>query len=253
MSPARLRQWFIACRAGEANVCRLQWRVGVELAAKANRCPLYYGVDIMQYVKCIEGSVKSKQFDLFENNPVMVTVHDTDTGTEAETIANDILYEFIVGVGTANGFGVVVTHTTKTAMLHKHIAFAETTIGSGTGKYPRADYCVLVDGGLYSFANGSDDHDTLSVNISDNAPEVAGILGSIVRYIPRLTPSARMCTLYDYLGYVCRSSGVNIFNYKTIHLYSELRCTSTVIKLAETDEAKRFFMKMYLDVSRKQS
>lgn len=204
----------------------------------------------MQYVKQIEDEVPSMQFDLFSPRYLMVTVHDTDTNTDAEMAADEILYEFIVGVGFVDSFGVVVRHSQKTASLHNHIVFAETTIGSGMGKYPGSDYCVILNNGLYSFSNGTDGHELLSINISDNSPEVAGLLGSVVKCVSKFAPSYRLCTLYDYLGYLCRSSGLNIFSYQKLHLFSELRSVSTIIKFSESDEAKRFFMKMYLDVTR---
>lgn len=200
----------------------------------------------MRYVSKIDGRESIKLFfDEYDNLPV--TVHNTVNGKDTILNAFSLLDGITLGVGTLENCLAVVRHTIKTVTLHSHIVSVEQVYGPGASISTTADFAVVSGNSLYQWSNGTDGHKSISINVMYNAPEIIGHLGSVVHYIKRVTPSGDLCTLYDYLSYLCKATGKNLFSYRSIHLYSELCSISTIVKLSESAEAMRYFTKAYMD------
>ena len=203
----------------------------------------------MKFVSKIVDGHERIQFSMMSKDIVFVSVHDTEDGSDTIVPIKGLLTDNIIGVGYIGYHASIIPHTLQQATLCKYIDYAETSEKKfKQSDFDGADYCCIMGYAPHNYVDGFDNHATLSILMSPNAPELGGPFGSVVSYIPRLATFPQLCTLYDYLSLLCRSSGVNIFRYKTLHLYDNRSHNVTVIKLSQTAEAQRFFLKMWLTV-----
>lgn len=203
----------------------------------------------MRYVSSICDGSKSAKLSRILDDVANVVVHDTESGLDTVMPVGAGFCGDIIGVGKIGYSVYVVPHAPHEAALYNHIIRAESSKNRYLGSdFDGADFCAIVGYSPNNYVEGYDNHKTLSCLISPDAPEIGGYRGSVVSYIPRFSETPKLCTLYRYLSILYKSSGLNIFRYETIHLYDNRSRNTTVIKLSQTADAQRFFMKMMLTI-----
>lgn len=83
----------------------------------------------------------------------------------------------------------------------------------------------------------------------DNQLYFMGSHGSVTTW-SCLSDDKKYMTFYDIMCMMCREMKYNIMQYKTIEFSNPEDDNFSVIELSQTDEAKRFYMKMWLDIVR---
>lgn len=212
----------------------------------------------MRYISEIraipEGSVDKLKYDMTVDDPrYNAVLTDLETGSE-ELVDGKLVPYFNDVLGFSDcalpTSWVSITNTRKTAMLYKYVA----EVGSA---YPapdliglEADFCVLYADAKsdHTGVNGGKRH--LVVETINESIKVFGKLGSVGVRTANFSGVATVHTLYDLLGKLCRETHLNLMSYESIHFYSRPQQYRTKIKLLHTPESERYFMKMYLDVSR---
>lgn len=179
-----------------------------------------------------------------------VEVTDLDTG-DIERV-RDVIAKDAIGTGYDSYMcrWCAVEHTHKTALLHKYIEWAETDVYHDIRPLPKADR-------LYYGTNimEREDSDTLDIIMGDYRVVLCGaIRGSVVVW---RGPSPKQyqlgcgqpvfMTLYDMLIKLCRYTKVNVFQYREIQFSSAKLRWYSYLKFKQTDEARRFLTKMYME------
>lgn len=179
-----------------------------------------------------------------------VIVRDTDNNTEEKTRLCDLRGEKVLGFGISSWWscGAAVVHTHKTAMLHKYIESASSVFRSPSQCVFEADVPVFSFKEMYAFTDEKEQD--LFINVTCCAFDIFGPLGSGTIFARHDKETQRIATLYDFLGWVCRESRCNVMSYRDLVFYSETRGLIVTLRLAKTQEAMRFFTKMYMDVMR---
>ena len=210
------------------------------------------GVDrVMKYVSEITAEVGGNQPSMiYLLNKVdyigSALVLDTESSGEERMTIRQLDSWGTIGVGICglSSEGSVVCHTKKTATLHHHIDAVRTKYGTP----------ILVDDVERVFDNGAmagySKGRVLYLDTGKTVLDIIGLRGSVCIWPGDSSKRLKVYTLYDALGCLCRNTGVNLMSYKELHLYSDVRRTTTTIELSDSAEAKRFFTKMYLDVLR---
>lgn len=136
----------------------------------------------------------------------------------------------IIGVGHRKGSGTVsaCVHTKKTMQFHKYV---------------------------HPVAGGSPDIDKrYTIGFHRSSISCFGYLGSVVEYRDDFSSYSIFFSLYDAFIALSRSTGKNLLEYDMIILESRSTHISALprdmiyLKVSQTDEAKRFYTKMMLDV-----
>lgn len=148
------------------------------------------------------------------------------------------------GLDFAGGNGVVVKHTIKTAMLHDYINIAETRVGVKPFNYKLADQYLVNKNYRYK------KHGNYILDIRVPSGEIAllGESGSCVVWTKPDMGGVILCTLYDFLVFLCHISKMNVMKYETIQIGSRDRSFRSTIRLLHTPDANRYFTKMWVDV-----
>lgn len=215
----------------------------------------------MRYVKSIDAYPEGEVPGLFytvrrPGDPVNLVVHDTDSGVDKVIGAGKLslltdVYGFQHHV-TYTGTGVVVNNE-KTIQLHQYVQSVGMFSGSSVLDLANSDICVLQTGGRAD-TSGVVGHSNLAINTGRDLIHIGGIKGSVVVRQYGFTDGAAAFNLYNLFGELCRECGFNIMAYSTIRLYSRVgKITVAIIRLRHDAEADRYFMKMYLDVTRRET
>lgn len=208
----------------------------------------------MRYVTEINYGWQSKRRSAivspFESTSGNIKVRDTKERTIEALDIRCRAFDFLgLGVDMEDGSVVAVKHTIKTANLHKHIAFAQTRICDPSAFTSGEAIAVLCEGHLVGMRDVCNDHRILAINTGSEMIKVTGLLGSVTmrQSAPCDTPS--VWTLYDLLGALCSESDLNVMTWHMLRLYSQDRRYETVLRFSQTEKARRFFTKMYFDVT----
>lgn len=120
-----------------------------------------------------------------------------------------------VGISPVDGCWTFVTHDKKAAYLHRYIEVAETF----TMPFDQmGEYSIIA----------------------------FGCNRSVVLWTDKNFRS--ICTVYDLLIYMCRATGENLLNENLVSFGNRSLGWILDITLSHTDEANRFYTKMWLDV-----
>lgn len=187
---------------------------------------------------------------LFDDQIVM-TVHDMSTGDEEVYAASDIPHMSLLGFSDCVAdtcYGVICLDE-KRAMLHRYATASTTFLGISGVKLSDADRCVW---NLWQTDTSGVDgtHGTIVINTINDIVSSSGREGSVIGKQTGFLEEVELFTLYDILGVVCRDLKLNLMRYETIQFFSSTKDYVTTIKLSQSAEAKRFYTKMYLDVSK---
>lgn len=184
----------------------------------------------------------------FESTGGTVRVRDTCLRrTETVNIRTSDIDFYGLGTDIEDGSGVAVKHTAKTATLHKHILAAETRICSPLFHVSGANIVVISGGKPLQFRVGN--LNIIDINVSNEMIKCLGLSGSVATRQASQCDTPFVMTLYDLLGCLCRESGRNLLTYELLRIYSPERRCETIIRLSQTARSKRFFTKMYFDVT----
>lgn len=140
--------------------------------------------------------------------------------------------------------GAVMTHTRKTATFHKHIVSAQMLDAHvDLGRCDTGYYNVFESGVVEKKRS------KLDIQMRDNQLYFMGSHGSVTAW-SCLSDDKKYMPFYDIMCMMCREMKCNIMEYKTIEFSNPEDDNFSVIELSQTDEAKRFYMKMWLDIVR---
>lgn len=178
-----------------------------------------------------------------------VELTDIQTGAKRMASSYELSELPCIGYGSDNGVvrgladsvpnEVVVRHTLKSALLHSHILELRSIIGTS-----------LADSGeVVTFIHGTKvvDGDWKTVGV-DTASETVISCGGVIIERRGFDGIRFTKTLYDALVKLCKECKENLMSYEHILLFSRQHNITTEIRLSQSDEAKRFFTKMCLDV-----
>lgn len=167
----------------------------------------------------------------FSNKHLSEIVISSESGGNTERLKlRDVMRHDILGVGSRKGSGLVSAccHTKKTVQFHKYVHPVE---------------------------SGSPDIDRrYTIGFQGSSIACFGYLGGVVEYRSKFNSQSIFLPLYDAFVALCRSTGKNllesdmiIFENLSSHL-SSLPKSTIYIKVSQTEEARRFYTKMMLDV-----
>ena len=208
----------------------------------------------MRYIRYIslygKGNVPElKRYLMPFGDEIVVTVHNTETDEDEVVDARDLpnlgCYGFSDNVAeTCYAF---VTLDEKSAMLHRYASAKTTWRGALDVNLLEADVCSwnLWDTSPSSQGMG---HDTLIIRVGGDIVSASGRDGSVIGKQVDFLDDVELSNLYDFLGLVCRELGMNVMAYKYVKFYSKSKSCLTTVTFDQSAEAKRFYMKMYLDV-----
>lgn len=95
----------------------------------------------------------------------------------------------------------------------------------------------------------SQDKQTLVVTFESGVCKLAGESGSVALLTYNSIIGSFM-SLYDMFFRLCKRTGICVMSYKTVQLYGLRGDTVVVLELSQSQEALRYFTKMYMDVMR---
>lgn len=173
-------------------------------------------------------------------------VHDTETNVQSCLSECSV---GVVGIG-CDGFSshhIAVTHTQKSALLHKYIRVSSTKMGFPPRNPEPADVMVYPHNFVANIRDENVVPKKLDILMS---VQTLSLNDSVVVWEDVLIDNSGpiICTLYDFLIFLCRHMDLNIMKYKTVQFESRNQRWFSQIDFADTKEAERFFSKMWLDV-----
>lgn len=179
-------------------------------------------------------------------------------GFSHQITVSDVESQSVLGLDTSAGFdcigrglnfadatGVVVCHTIKTATLQKYVNVAEIRRGVYPLDFRDADVCIM-DKREYNLTSKT--HSIISLLFGNDVVLWFGVGGSVVRWSKMNGVEKTILPLYDLLIILCRQTGINLMSYETIQLGSRSMLWQSTVRLLHTEDADRFYTKMYLDV-----
>lgn len=172
---------------------------------------------------------------------VSAVIHDDESDSDLTVKPGRLSTELCLG--NATNEGVAVRYTQKTAKLFDYVYGVSSCACEPVVDLSAVDYCSSAYPGRVIGR-----HKELAIDTGEGAIQFAGLLGSVVHKKSRFEVTASHMTLYELLGRLCRSYGLNIMQYEAVHLYSEVECYKADIRFVHNEKADRFFTKMYLDV-----
>lgn len=166
----------------------------------------------------------------------------TEDGVDTKVIALSDLDERTIGF--CKEHGILVSYTTKEAMLHDYVSVADTVDSK-----PGFDFSGMDSASLASGTAVIAGEDTIAIDTYDMYIRISGERGSVVSWQSGSGTGYQYITLYEALGRVCRELGINLFSYKRIFLFSQRRNYFSQVDLVHNQESDRYFIKMFLDVN----
>lgn len=191
----------------------------------------------------ISENYKARQIYIREttNELAKLTIKDTTDTSFIEEDVRPSSVPYREAIGYSCEFGcVAMALDYKRAKLHEYIKTAESITRCSVLAWDGVDKFTF--GSERGIFNGSQE---LLVDTWKEAVKIDGTLAVWNNGTREIYP------IYDILGMLCCRLGVNVMNYSYIKLYSSEGRYKTVIELDKSDDAQRFYMKMYMDVSRK--
>lgn len=203
----------------------------------------------MRYVSSILNPsghpVSAFEYPLGDGFSHQITVSDTESQAELG-IDTSAGFDCIGrGLNFADATGVVVCHTKKTATLQRYVNVAEIRRGVYPLDFKDADICVMEK---HDFRLNSQTHAIISLLFGHDVILWFGQGGSVTSWSKLNGTEKVILPLYDLLIILCRRTGINLMSYETIQLGSRSMLWQSTVRLLHTEEANRFYTKMYLDV-----
>lgn len=180
-------------------------------------------------------------FDYIDNYTVVVE-------NDAELGQRDC-HSDIVGVGYDGLVKMYLAceHTSRTALFMQYVESVTMWQNTHTNVDLFGDVIYFPEG-IVAYRQGEDKPcENLDVRMTSQS---VSLCDSVVIYDEAVynDSASVVCTLYDFFVFVCRMSHVNIMKYKTIQFSSQVQGWVSTVKLTQTPESQRFFMKMWMDV-----
>lgn len=199
-------------------------------------------VEFMQYISKIlevQGKPCDSSSALLVNEDAKVIIRDSETKRDKKCTIGELEHiPDVLGVYHEghNPVWVLQCHNQKSIMLHRYIKFISHVSGG------RAM--------LYRDDEGKPDKLGVSVTV-DYSVELLGYQSNVVRSISvGFGPSMVFWTLYDYLIYLCRQTKLNIFEGGVMRLHLLKSQSVYVINFDQSQQAKRFFTQMLMEVGK---
>ena len=185
------------------------------------------------------------------NRDFSVTVHDSESGAD-ELIAGVLLQESDAwGYADIAVYGnpVVVRHTEKTALLHKYIDSIETEAGTGQVYLAGIDFGTWCSDKVIPIRG--ENNPVLAIDTKDDSICTSGVMGSVVSKQTGFLGGIKVMTLYDILIETCRALQADVMAYEVLIYHSPQSHYTTTIRFSQSQEAKRFLLKMWLEATMK--
>lgn len=203
----------------------------------------------MKYVESINygwgGMLGFARFEPDEEGSVIL--RDTDTHMSETASLSRVSSGKYLGAGvSSSGEGVVAKHTPKVVQLYSFVKKAETEFIDPVFEVVGEDLLLVCEEHMLGCKNNGGR--TVAINTTNECMELLGLCGSVALRTEEPGGMPQVLTLYGLLGKLCRWTCVNILTYDEIRLYSPGRRYETRIELFQSTEAKRYFLKMFLDV-----
>lgn len=185
-------------------------------------------------------------------------IGDTDTDWLEETDPWSIRKHGILGHFVRRGVHYGVSMPLHGAMLYKYLKVQR--VKYGVTRIPSAEMKLFIERGMTSIVASNDDGalGTTVLVFGDASVELRGKSGSVVvfkeddsnrpAYLPASLPT--MMSLYTVFQHVCNIGKVNVLSYENVILYSRVSKKVISLKLSQTKDAKRFFLKLYMELTR---
>lgn len=203
----------------------------------------------MRYVSAVQdvhgNQIDGFEYPLSEELNSRITVSDTASPGK-DYIDRSVGFDCIGrGINFADASGVVVRHTLKTATLQRYVNVAETRRGVYPLDFKDSDICNVEK---HELMLKSQSHSIISLLFGQDVIPVFGVGGSATSWSKLNGLQKTLLPLYDLLIILCRRTGLNLMSYETIQLGSRSMLWQSTIRLLHTEEANRFYTKMYMDV-----
>lgn len=206
----------------------------------------------MRYVsQIIDASgkvIKGLQYDTEYNHGCDLTITDMETDLVQSGPIGAITKCLGFYMDNLRSEGIIITHTKKTAMLHEYINSLESRSNCAPTEHKQADKYVLTSGTFFVPHLSTEPTPIVEVWLTGYSVAICGELGSVVKVRADGVAEGNVHTLYDWLIHLCRLAKTNLLKYETIQLSSSRGGWMSTIRLVQTQEAKRFFTKMYMEV-----
>lgn len=211
-------------------------------------CLLFRGEFGLYYVSSIKDGVGDSvgyfKYRISLGHHYKIYCKSVDGGREVPLDAMKMHECLGIQLNEKNETGVVITLGHKDAILHSYVSCSETKALVPPAKYANAD--------IIEYPHPQQPfHGSKVLDIHMNRPPIllGGIDGSVVEWRGNVSTglSLAICTLYDFLIFMCRKTGVNLMQYEILQFGSQSYGWSITLGLQHNEEADRFYMKMYLD------
>lgn len=142
--------------------------------------------------------------------------------------------------------GVVVAMQLKEVLFHRYVGCSRTVNKTAPVPFESVDF---VNYPHYS-SDVSRGHGTLDIRMDYQQMALLGRDGSVVSYQGDWAREKvrGYCSLYDFVSYICRKTGVNLLKYELIQFGSKSLGWSVILWLTHNEESERFYTKMYMDI-----
>lgn len=173
-------------------------------------------------------------------------VYDTDDDSVSSYSCLEHLDCYGLSPTIHDSEGHAVKHNQKTVSLYRYVEYAKTILGTREVPQDGVDKCAISNG--FFDKSGVVGNSQLVVNIVNDSVTFLGESGSVAVRQTGFIGDVKLYTLYDLLGLLCRECHLNLMLYTRIYLFSKRNNFTSILGLRQDAEAKRYFLKMYMDV-----
>lgn len=134
---------------------------------------------------------------------------------------------------------VFIVHSKAQALLYKHILTATSNTHTSELAFYDTDMARL-----YGSVVRNTGRTKIAIDTLEDEYKVGGLCGSVCVVYETVADHMEVYNLCDFLMELCRILKMSVFDYEDITLYSNKLKFSTVVRLSQTPESRRFFTKL---------
>lgn len=174
-----------------------------------------------------------------------IFVYDTEKRESEKILVDDWAFDDYMGIFKSKTWCGLVMLSLKEARLHEYVK--EMHFRHCKPGLPFSDEDSVVVRNMRT-TREIDNKRAIAINTCGVRIEPLGVQGSVVAVSDKSGDMGELKSLYGMFGSLCETTGVNLLSYERIRIYSATRRCELVIHLSQTQDAKRFFGKMSLDI-----
>lgn len=187
----------------------------------------------------------------YDGTDPVVVIGNTDTGDMEAVNALKPLQRDILGYCSVHGSHYGVAMPKSGALLYRHLKVQRTRKNVIT--IPSAEMKLFVGSGIGRVAVSHDDwgeKGTVVLVFEDDSVSLRGRFGSVILLRDEVGGQIdySLFSLYTVFKHICSFSHLDIMQYENILLYSRVTKLLTPLKLSQSKESKRFFLKLYMEM-----